>query len=62
MQIVRFYERTRDILSTGQDSSYALILKNNEFIFTNTGVTYGIFFFFDHIRHYEGLSAAEWIR
>lgn len=61
MQIVRFYERTRDILSTGQDSSYALILKNNEFIFTNTGVTYGIFFFFDHIRHYEGLSAAEWI-
>ena len=61
MRVVRFNERVRDILSIGQDSSYALILKGNEFVFTNTSVIYGIYFFYDNTRHYGGMSAPEWI-
>ncbi len=62
IRVVRFNERVRDLLSAGQDSSYALILKDNEFVFTNTSVIYGLSFFYEESRNYENMTASKWIQ
>lgn len=62
IEIVNFSGRLRNILSSDLDSTYALILEDNEFVFTSTGVIYGLDFFFNKSRTYTGMDAEEWIR
>lgn len=62
IQIVNFSGRIRSILAADQDSTYALILQGNEFVFTSTGVIYGLDFFFQKSRRYAQMDSDEWVR
>lgn len=62
IQIVNFSGRIRSMLAADQDSTYALILENNEFVFTSTGVIYGLDFFFQKSRRYTQMNSEEWVR
>ncbi len=60
VQVVRFSERIKDMLSAEQHSDFMLMLRNNEFIFTNTSVVYGLEFFYDKSRTYREMTLEEW--
>lgn len=60
VQVVRFSERIKDMLSAEQYSDFMLMLRDNEFIFTNTSVVYGLEFFYDKSRIYQKMTLEEW--
>ena len=52
-------ERIKDMLSAEQYSDFMLMLRDNEFIFTNTSVVYGLEFFYDKSRTYREMTLEE---